>query len=53
MNILEFVKIKLGAMYNKYLENGENEVHYIGGSQTLPPPLEGKEEEELLIRLRK
>jgi len=41
-------------MYEKYLtaEDIENlPIHYIGGSQTLPPPLESEEEQKLLQRL--
>mgnify|MGYP007135796102 CR=1 FL=1 len=42
--------------YKKYL-NEENEIEYlpifyIAGSQTLPPPLEPKEEEELIKKLK-
>ena len=50
MNILELLK----KLYNKYLLNFDEEtenVFYIAGSQTLPPPLSQKEEEELLERL--
>ena len=51
MNILEILKYKINTIYVKYLNNEEIEtlpIHYIGGAQTLPPPLEPKEEEELL-----
>lgn len=54
MSILEMLKAKLGTIYVKYLNSDETlnfPIHYIGGSQTLPPPLEAKEEEELLRRL--
>lgn len=50
MNILELLK----KLYNKYLLNFDEEtenVFYIAGSQTLPPPLSQKEEEDLLERL--
>ena len=50
MNILQLFKINLNNIYNKYINNaGEDnrEIYYIGGSQTLPPPLSQKEEEEL------
>lgn len=54
MNILQFLKINLNNIYNKYInsidENG-CEIYYIGGSQTLPPPLTQEEEEELLKKL--
>ena len=54
MNILEVLKLKINTLYVKYLNDEEIEIlpiHYIGGSQTLPPPLEAKEEEEYLKRL--
>ena len=54
MNIFEILKYKLNTIYVKYLNNDEIEefpIYYIGGSQTLPPPLDSKEEDELLIRL--
>ena len=54
MNILEMITKKLNAIYVKYLNNDEIEefpIYYVGGSQTLPPPLEQKEEEELLNKL--
>ena len=54
MNILEILKSKISTIYVKYLNNEEIEefpIYYIGGSQTLPPPLDAKEEEELLNRL--
>jgi RNA polymerase sporulation-specific sigma factor len=42
------------TIHVKYLSKEELDevfIHYIGGSQTLPPPLEQKEEERLLKRL--
>ena len=54
MNILEILKTKINAIYVKYLNNNEIEelpIYYVGGSQTLPPPLESSKEEELLGRL--
>ena len=54
MNIFEVLKTKFNTIYVKYLNNEEIEdfpIYYIGGSQTLPPPLESKEEEEFLNRL--
>ena len=54
MNILKILKSKINTIYAKYLNNDEIEVlpiYYIGGSQTLPPPLDSKEEEELLNKL--
>ena len=54
MNILEILRIKLNTIYVKYLNNKEIEkfpIYYIGGSQTLPPPLDANEEDEYLKRL--
>ena len=54
MNILEMLRIKLNTIYVKYLNNEEIEkfpIYYIGGSQTLPPPLDANEEDEYLKRL--
>ena len=54
MNILEILRIKLNTIYVKYLNNEEIEkfpIYYIGGSQTLPPPLDTNEEDEFLKRL--
>ena len=49
MNIIQLLKTKLGFSYNQ--EISENEVFYVAGSQTLPPPLETSEEEELIQKL--
>lgn len=54
MNIFEIIKTKINAIYVKYLNNNEIEelpIFYVGGSQTLPPPLEVDKENELLERL--
>jgi len=54
MNIFEVLKTKLSTIYVRYINNNQVEelpIFYIGGSQTLPPPLEAKEEEELLNKL--
>lgn len=54
MNILEILKHNFSALYLKYIsgeELGAESIFYIAGSQSLPPPLEPKEEEELLKRL--
>ena len=50
------LKSSINTLYIKYLgEQGiENlPIYYIGGSQTLPPPLSPEEEEKLLNRLSK
>ena len=50
MNLLDFIKEKLGLSKPVDLETLENlPIHYIAGSQTLPPPLP-QEEEDLLIQ---
>lgn len=54
MNILQILKNSISTLYVKYIGDDEIEnlpIYYIGGSQTLPPPLEPKEEEEILERL--
>ena len=54
MNILQMLKESISTIYAKYLNKEEMEflpIYYIGGSQTLPPPLSPEEEEELLIKL--
>jgi RNA polymerase sporulation-specific sigma factor len=54
MNILQALKDRIMTIHVKYLNNEDIEIlpiHYIGGSQTLPPPLEPEEEEKLLNRL--
>lgn len=50
MNILKI----LNNLYVKYIQKEDfdiEDIFYIAGSQTLPPPLEPKEEEEVLKRL--
>ena len=49
MNIIQLLKSKLGFFTN--YEINENEIFYVAGSQTLPPPLETSEEEELIKKL--
>ena len=58
MNVVELLKKgidSIGTICAKYI-NEDNEIEYlpifyIAGSQTLPPPLEQKEEEELIKKL--
>lgn len=49
------LKSSINTIYVKYLNNKEEietmPIYYIGGSQTLPPPLTPEEEEKLLQRL--
>ena len=51
MNIIQLLKSKLFYFNDK--GNYENEVFYVAGSQTLPPPLETSEEERLINELEK
>ena len=58
MNILQILKSSINTIYAKYIvgENAQIEeipIYYIGGSQTLPPPLTPEEEEEILEKLAK
>ena len=51
--ILNLIQI-LNNLYVKYLKKENTDltsIFYIAGSQTLPPPLDQKEEEEVLKRL--
>lgn len=50
MNILELIKSNFLKYILKNDLQGE-EIFYIAGAQTLPPPLEAEEEEKLLVRL--
>lgn len=54
MNVLQMLRSSINNIYAKYINNNELEdfsIFYVGGSQTLPPPLEPKEEEEALHKL--
>ena len=54
MNILEILRYNFNNLFSKYMpkEEGLSEnIFYIAGSQTLPPPLEPEEEEKLLKKL--
>jgi len=54
MNLLQLLKLKIAHIYIKYLNDEDIQnlpIYYIGGSQTLPPPLGPEEEEALLRRL--
>lgn len=50
MNILDMLKAKIRSYLNTG-EMNENFIFYIGGSQTLPPPLKADEEDEMIKRL--
>ena len=49
MNIIQLLKTKLGYFYNNPIN--ENEIFYVAGSQSLPPPLDSDEEEKLINKL--
>ena len=54
MNLLELLKSSINTLYVRYIGDDENynlPIYYIGGSQTLPPPLSNEEENELLNKL--
>ena len=56
MNILQMLKNSIKTLYIKYIGDSEIEhlpIYYIGGSQTLPPPLTQEEEQEVLDKLSK
>ena len=51
MNLLKFLKDKILEIYQKYFERDKITkfpIFYIKGTQTLPPPLDPKEEEKIL-----
>ena len=52
MNIIQLLKVSIKCLKFKQneLEN-EDGIFYVAGSQTLPPPLEAEEEEEMLRKL--
>lgn len=52
MNIIQMLKFSLKSFYHNKGENqDESQVFYVAGSQTLPPPLEPEEEENLLRKI--
>lgn len=56
MNILQILKSSINTIYVKYINSNDEDIeqipiYYIGGSQTLPPPLTPEEEEEALEKL--
>ncbi len=56
MNFLKILKDSINTLYIKYINDNTEEIeeipiYYIGGSQTLPPPLLPTEEEEILNKL--
>ena len=54
MNIFKLIKMNISGLYNKYFINIDEDfenLYYIAGSQTLPPPLSQDEEDKILERL--
>lgn len=55
MDLLIILKQKITKLFVKIITSlglkNQNELYYIGGAETLPPPLSQKEEEEILERL--
>lgn len=55
VEILLLLKMKVRKLYNKFLSliqiSGDQSIYYIGGAETLPPPLSQAEENEILDRL--
>ena len=54
MNLLQLLKHSINILYVRYIgneEEGNFPIYYIGGSQTLPPPLTSEEETEILEKL--
>ena len=52
MNLLQILKNSANILYAKYIKGDDLEklpIFYIGGSQTLPPPLAPEEEEKRTI----
>lgn len=56
MEMMILLKMQVKKLWNKILASvnilGNNSVYYIGGTETLPPPLSQKEEGEILDKLR-
>ena len=57
MKIMILIKLKIKELYEKIMSTlnilSSNEVYYIGGTETLPPPLSIEEETEILELLEK
>lgn len=54
MNLLQKLACSINTIYTKIMTDNDIEqmpIYYIGGSQTLPPPLSPEEEEELVNKL--
>lgn len=44
-------KLKVIPDFRSILFRGQKEIHYIGGTEILPPPLEGEKETEVIQKL--
>ena len=57
MKIIALIKLKIKELYEKIKATlnilSGNEIYYIGGAETLPPPLNSTEENEMLEELKK
>ena len=53
LNLLQILKNNANILYAKYIKNDIETlpIFYIGGSQTLPPPLSPAEEEDAIKKL--
>ena len=54
LNLLQILKNNANILYAKYIKKDDIEtlpIFYIGGSQTLPPPLSPTEEEDAIKKL--
>ena len=54
VDLLQILKLSINTIYVKCISKNEIEtmpIYYIGGSQSLPPPLSREEEEEILKKL--
>ena len=54
MNLFQILKLSINTIYVKCIDKNEIEtmpIYYIGGSQSLPPPLSKEEEEKILKKL--
>ena len=47
----EKFKLKVVPDFRTLIFGGQKEIHYIGGTDVLPPPLENEKEEEVIGRL--
>ncbi|MGN0485298.1 MAG: RNA polymerase sporulation sigma factor SigE [Lachnospiraceae bacterium] len=51
VNVAKHFQFKMMPTFYSFLMSKENDVHYIGGAEVLPPPLEAKEEAECIRQL--